>query len=145
MATALVRRPLFARTAAQDTVVFSPVKVVTAVHKESGPKRPRSPDPPAEPHTTSHSSAKRAKAVDPAAAEAQRAAKEQKRAEREQQKAEFKASYVKAFPSWVFYFDTDHLDHEAVAHRDRLHSKIGLLGAVRLRGRPFFLSTLPCV
>jgi regulatory subunit for Cdc7p protein kinase len=43
--------------------------------------------------------------------------KERKRAEREAQKEEFRIKYTKAFPSWVFYFDTADRETEELAAR----------------------------
>jgi len=55
--------------------------------------------------------------------------KERKRAEREAQKEEFRVKYTRAFPSFVFYFDTDLLDSENVDVRDDLLSRVHHLGA----------------
>ncbi|PFH51982.1 hypothetical protein AMATHDRAFT_2471 [Amanita thiersii Skay4041] len=40
------------------------------------------------------------------------ATRERRLAERELQKAEFRDKYRRAFPSWIFYFDLDHIDHD---------------------------------
>lgn len=36
--------------------------------------------------------------------------KERRHAEREQQRAEFKEKYTRAFPTFTFYFDVEHID-----------------------------------
>jgi hypothetical protein len=88
-------------------------------------KRPRSPD-------ANSTTAKRPRPSPSNAAmrKEERKAKENRKAEREIQRADFRLKYTKAFPSWSFYFDSDHLgvDHSL---RELLESKISQLGGVR--------------
>ncbi|KAG5646309.1 hypothetical protein DXG03_003906 [Asterophora parasitica] len=104
MAT-LNRRPLANRSLQHPhPSTVSPLKHLRTA---SGSKRPRSPEPSADP-SLSHPTVKRVKAaVDPSLASKARDAKarERKHVEREQQKAEFKEKYTRAFPGFTFYFD----------------------------------------
>jgi regulatory subunit for Cdc7p protein kinase len=129
MATVMRRQPLTSRTLSLTTpAIVSPLK--TFVRTVSGStKRPRSPEPDINASTNTVKRAKAAAPRSPAIGGDERKAKEQKRAERELQRAEFKAKYTKAFPSWSFYFDLDHLDGDDSA-RELLESKISHLGGV---------------
>jgi regulatory subunit for Cdc7p protein kinase len=57
------------------------------------------------------------------------AARERKIAEKEQQKAEFRNKYRRAFPSWTFYFDADHIEPDRAAVSS-LDARIQGLGGV---------------
>ena len=64
------------------------------------------------------------------------AARERKMAEKEQQKAEFRDKYRRAFPSWTFYFDMDHIepDRSAVAFLEvRIQELGGVCNCIALR------------
>ena len=50
-------------------------------------------------------------------------------AEKEQQKAEFRDKYRRAFPSWTFYFDLDHIEPDRTAVSS-FESRIQELGGV---------------
>ncbi|KAF8629179.1 hypothetical protein AX17_005764 [Amanita inopinata Kibby_2008] len=75
-------------------------------------KRARSPDP--EDVTTALPKRVRSTPTVEDAAEqdksSRQAARERRIAEREQQKAEFRDKYRRAFPSWTFYFDLEHIE-----------------------------------
>ena len=95
------------------------------LRKLSSTKRPHSPDLALDTNA-SQSKPKRAKGPED---EEERKAKESRRVEREQQKAEFKAKYTKAFPSWVFHFDS--AEPEGSPARKAMEEQITILGGVR--------------
>ncbi|RDB25382.1 Hsk1-interacting molecule 1 [Hypsizygus marmoreus] len=120
MAT-LNRRPLADRSL-QRPSVLSPSKPFRAV---SASKRPRSPDPAADP-TASHPVSKRVKAAAPSPASVIRDKnKERKQAEREQQKAEFKEKYTRAFPGFTFYFEEGAVGHVAQESYEEMIEQLG--------------------
>lgn len=123
MAT-LNRRPLANRTL-QPSTLISPLKVSRTV---SGSKRPRSPDPSADP-SASHQLSKRVKAVplSPAITVRDRQ-RERKHAEREQQRLEFREKYSRAFPGFIFYFEEDNI---GPVDLDEYEDRIEQLGGVR--------------
>ncbi|KAM6502364.1 Dfp1/Him1, central region domain containing protein [Amanita muscaria] len=85
--------------------------------RSPGSKRSRSPDPEEHPVPSS----KRSRTVSAVALvndndkSTRQAMRERKLAEKEQQKAEFRDKYRRAFPSWTFYFDLDHVDPDRAA------------------------------
>lgn len=112
MAT-LHRRPLQTRSL--------PVNVSPSKHTRpvAGPsKRPRSPEPQAD-ASTSQQAVKRAK-VTAAVARAPKDTniKDRKHEEREQQRVEFREKFTRAFPSWIFYLDTESLKGDKSALED---------------------------
>lgn len=117
MAAVLARRPLAPRVQqGQLANTVSPAVKVQAL------KRARSPDTRQTVTTVDDAqAAKKAKCVTAATTTAGRVQdareKERKRAEREAQKEEFRIKYTKAFPSWVFYFDTADRETEELAAR----------------------------
>ena len=124
MAAVVVRRPLAPR--AQQGQVPNIVSPATAkVHNSSyAPKRARSPDTRHIQATAGEAQvAKRARCTTVMTAattkmrEQEAREKERRRAEREAQKEEFRIKYTKAFPSWVFYFDTTDSEGEELAGR----------------------------
>ncbi|KAF8891667.1 Dfp1/Him1, central region-domain-containing protein [Infundibulicybe gibba] len=107
--------------------IFSPSKPPRSA---SSSKRPRSPDPqgdslPLPPNV------KRPRAAAPqsTAGPVRDLGKERKlsAAQREQQKVEFKEKYCRAFPSWTFYFDLDHIEPDRGTAK-ALEAKIQQLG-----------------
>lgn len=105
------RRPLTSRP-----VPNSPGKT-----RVSGSKRPRSPEH-GEPHA--HLTLKR---VRPAQVPVARDSLKDKKSEREQREAEFRVKYIRAFPTWKFYFDTE---KPLSVSQSTLRSRILQLGAV---------------
>jgi regulatory subunit for Cdc7p protein kinase len=64
------------------------------------------------------------------------AARERRMAEKEQQKAEFRDKYRRAFPSWTFHLDMDHIepDRSAVGSLEaRIQELGGVCGCIALR------------
>jgi regulatory subunit for Cdc7p protein kinase len=57
------------------------------------------------------------------------AVRERKFTEKEQQKAEFRDKYRRAFPSWTFYFDLDHIEPDRTVVSS-FESRIQELGGV---------------
>ncbi len=73
------------------------------------------------------------------------AARERRIAEKEQQKVEFRDKYRRAFPSWTFYFDADHIepDRAAVSSLDaRIQELGGVCNSTALR--PLNVANSPC-
>jgi regulatory subunit for Cdc7p protein kinase len=94
------------------------------------PKRPRSPEPTADPRTKRAKSTSQGATPNRAAAaiDARHPDRDERRAEREAQREEFRMKYRKAFPGWVFHFDADVPAGSAL---DRLQADIESLGGVR--------------
>ena len=110
---AVFRPPLAPRTAAQTQstiAVHAAVKTYPSILK-----RPRSPEPHSLSATQDIVQVKRHRTQ--SATTKENVDKQQRRAEREAREDEFRAKYTKAFPSWVFYFDTTDTERDALAPR----------------------------
>lgn len=130
MAAVVARRPLAPRAQqGQIPTIISPAATKAHTTVLSASKRARSPDV-RHTHTPAGESQvlKKARCVAAGATTMMREQdardKERRRAEREAQKEEFRIKYTKAFPSWVFYFDT------AESEGQELSSKVIQLNAV---------------
>lgn len=75
-------------------------------HLLLGSKRPHSPE------TTENGIQKRIRTADTTVASGRDKRKEQKQLEREAKETNFRDKYTRAFPNWVFYFDTDNIGPE---------------------------------
>lgn len=129
--TSVNRRPLTTRPSQSLAAVLSPVCHL----KSQLPKRPRSPD------SAAHNLGSLIKRHKPTTTTAlqnltkkdrkpeQPKQKDLQRAEREQQRLEFKEKYCRAFPNWIFHFDSESLESEQQLESFQL--RIRQLGAVR--------------
>ncbi len=128
MAT-LTRRPLEGkRSLPQLMSTGSPLSRLSTRSFSSATKRPRSPD--ALLDSQQSLNAKRPKPVSPSPSIIP-ALQERRRAEREAQKEEFRIKYTRAFPKFSFYLHWDVSEGDPDA-RERLHSRINYMDAVRL-------------
>lgn len=127
MAKPLMRQPMLSRTNFKD-IPIAPVSNIV-LRKSSGAKRPHSEETSAV-HGESEPKAKRSKAVEPVILGDEKATREQRRAARNSQRAEFREKYTQAFPGFVFYFDTEHLDPDVNVGKDSLKFKVHQLGGV---------------
>ncbi|KAF5386259.1 hypothetical protein D9615_002435 [Tricholomella constricta] len=120
---ATLNRPPLTNRSHQFPSTVSPIK---SQRTASGSKRPRSPEPSADP-SAFHPTSKRVKAaMDPSPApKARDRLRERKHVEREQQKAEFKEKYTRAFPSFTFYFDELNLGSVALDTYEEMIEELG--------------------
>lgn len=112
-------------TRLQPSQSLGPLDV--APRSVSGTKRPHSPEPTNEApkrHRASHN-------LSTAAALAQRERKQQDRQDKAQREAEFRDKYTRAFPAFIFYFDTESMQTE-LSLKAALQSRVDQLGAVRV-------------
>ncbi len=108
MSTTLNRRPLSTRPAPHHVAAHLPVAKPSKVPCATS-KRARSPEPPHD-SALAQQAAKRARCGTMVPPTAGRENKERRQAEREQQRTEFKEKYSRAFPTWTFHFDLEHID-----------------------------------
>ncbi|TFK72141.1 hypothetical protein BDN72DRAFT_836756 [Pluteus cervinus] len=113
----------FARPVIRHVAANPPV-VKLSKPPRSTSKRARSPEPPHD-ITLAQQASKRARCNSTTAPPvAGRGDKESRQAEREQKETEFKEKYSRAFPSWTFHFDLDHLNSASGTLKDfktRIH------------------------
>ena len=121
MAAVVIRRPLATRVQQGQIPNVVPTLSTKAHGSTSASKRARSPDmrPPQAPAGEAQAS-KRVKCstgMTTISREHDARERERKRALKEAAKEDFRAKYTKAFPSWVFYFDTNESEAEELAGR----------------------------
>ncbi|KAF8972962.1 Dfp1/Him1, central region-domain-containing protein [Flammula alnicola] len=107
MATLFPPRRALGNRSLQNPSNLTPSKQTRTV---SGSKRARSPD---HGDTQVSPTLKRVRATAPPISRELQKDKERKQAEREQKEAEFRRKYTNAFPGWIFYLDSETLDHGA--------------------------------
>lgn len=123
---AILRHPLAVRPFSHQISPTSSLQTVPT--KLSSAKRSRSPD--IVPDVAQLS--KRPRGVDQSLVPTREESKKDKERRRTERETEFRVKYTKAFPTWVFYFDTNAADPETIALCERLTDRVLRMDAVRI-------------
>ena len=122
---AILRYPLAIRPSSHQVSPSPSVRTVSV--KLPSAKRSRSPDGAQDVLQSS----KRPRGVDQPLQPVREESKKDKERRRAERETDFRVKYTRAFPGWVFYFDADPSDTDAVALSERLADRVQRMDAVR--------------